>query len=67
MAGPTHARGAECPDTKRHWLAGAGTANVRTPIRHLPMGAGDVLFFLGGAVCHGAYILCERSIRGAEI
>ena len=31
------------------------TANVRTPIRHLEIDAGDVLFFLGGAVSHGAY------------
>ena len=31
------------------------TANVRTPIRHLEMGPGDLLFFLGGTVAHGAY------------
>ena len=31
------------------------TCNERTPIRHVPMGRGSVLFFLGGTVCHGAY------------
>ena len=31
------------------------TANHRTPIRHLTMDNGDLLFFLGGTVIHGAY------------
>jgi ectoine hydroxylase-related dioxygenase (phytanoyl-CoA dioxygenase family) len=31
------------------------TTNVRSPIRHVEMGAGDIVFFLGGAVSHGAY------------
>ena len=31
------------------------TAEDRTAIRHLAMPAGSVLFFLGGAVAHGAY------------
>ena len=29
--------------------------NERAPIRHVSMRRGAVLFFLGGAVCHGAY------------
>jgi ectoine hydroxylase-related dioxygenase (phytanoyl-CoA dioxygenase family) len=29
--------------------------NERAPIRHVPMRRGSVLFFLAGAVCHGAY------------
>ncbi|MDE0966316.1 MAG: phytanoyl-CoA dioxygenase family protein, partial [Candidatus Latescibacteria bacterium] len=29
--------------------------NERAPIRHVQMRRGSVLFFLGGAVCHGAY------------
>lgn len=29
--------------------------NERTPIRHVPLRRGSVLFFLAGAVCHGAY------------
>ncbi|NKB67960.1 MAG: hypothetical protein GKR89_12940 [Candidatus Latescibacteria bacterium] len=29
--------------------------NQRAPIRHIPMQRGSVLFFLAGAVCHGAY------------
>ena len=31
------------------------TCNERAPIRHVPMRAGSVVFFLGGTVCHGAY------------
>ena len=31
------------------------TCNERAPIRHIPMRAGSVLFFLGGTVGHGAY------------
>lgn len=31
------------------------TCNDRTPIRHIPIRRGSVLFFLAGAVCHGAY------------
>ena len=29
--------------------------NERAPIRHIPLRRGSVLFFLAGAVCHGAY------------
>lgn len=31
------------------------TANCREPIRQLELGRGDLLFFLGGTVTHGAY------------
>ena len=31
------------------------TCNDRTPIRHISIRRGSVLFFLAGAVCHGAY------------
>jgi ectoine hydroxylase-related dioxygenase (phytanoyl-CoA dioxygenase family) len=31
------------------------TANDCSAIRHVPMRRGSVLFFLGGAVAHGAY------------
>ena len=43
------------------------TANDRTPIRHLPMAAGDILFFLGGAVCHGAYRWQAKEPRRAAL
>lgn len=29
--------------------------NQRAPIRHVPLPRGSILFFLAGAVCHGAY------------
>ena len=31
------------------------TCNDRAPIRHIPIRRGSILFFLAGAVCHGAY------------
>ncbi|HCV22760.1 MAG TPA: phytanoyl-CoA dioxygenase family protein [Candidatus Latescibacteria bacterium] len=43
------------------------TCNERTPIRHIPLRRGSVLFFLGGTVCHGAYRWEAESPRRAAL
>ena len=60
-------------------LAGSHRANVALPSNtlddptmfehatHVQMAAGDVLFFMGGAVCHGALPWVGKQARGAAI